>query len=183
MATAGLASAHTNGRTRHGYDIGRRIIVKALIVCTSVSHGNTRKIAEVMGGVLSAPVVAPEQVDPAALAGYDLVGFGSGIFQMSFHPQLRDFVRALPPQPATAAFLFSTSGLPEPPLRRYNRSLERLLEQKGLEVVDTFSCRAFDTYLPFKLVGGIRKGRPDTNDLRAARTFAEHLRSRTIPAS
>ncbi|MGW1077983.1 glycerate kinase, partial [Streptomyces sp. NPDC002537] len=29
----------------------------------------------------------------------------------------------------------------------------------------TFSCRAFDTYLPFKLVGGIRKGRPNATDL------------------
>ncbi|MFD4180117.1 flavodoxin family protein [Rhodococcus sp. NPDC058514] len=157
--------------------------MKALIVCTSVSHGNTRRIADVMGEVLSAPVMAPEQVDPAALAGYDLVGFGSGIFQMSFHPQLQEFVRALPPQRGTAAFLFSTSGLPEPPFRRYNRSLERLLEQKGLEVVDTFSCRAFDTYLPFKLVGGIRKGRPDVDDLQAAHTFAEHLRTQAAPAS
>lgn len=153
--------------------------MKALIVCTSVSHGNTRRIAEVMGEVLSAPVMAPEQVDPTALAGYDLVGFGSGIFRMSFHPQLRSFVRALPPQRPTATFLFSTSGLPEPPFRGHTRSLERLLERKGLEVVDTFSCRAFDTYLPFKLVGGIRKGRPDIDDLRAARAFAEHLRTRT----
>ncbi|MFC4604423.1 flavodoxin family protein [Rhodococcus kronopolitis] len=152
--------------------------MKALIVCTSVSHGNTRRVAEVMGGVLSARVMAPEELDPAALAGYDLVGFGSGIFQMSFHPQLRDFVRALPSQPATAAFLFSTSGLPEPPFRRYHRSLELLLAQKGFEVVDTFSCRAFDTYLPFRLVAGIRKGRPDVDDLRAAHAFAAGLRLR-----
>ncbi|MGW6376356.1 flavodoxin family protein [Rhodococcus sp. NPDC055112] len=157
--------------------------MKALIVCTSVSHGNTRKIADVMGAVLSAPVMAPEDVDPVELAGYDLVGFGSGIFQMSFHPQLRDFVGALPPQPATAAFVFSTSGLPEPPFRRYSRSFERLLEQKGLKVVDTFSCRAFDTYLPFKLVGGRRKERPDINDLRAAHTFAERLRAQMVSAS
>nr|WP_181762899.1 flavodoxin family protein [Rhodococcus spelaei] len=157
--------------------------MRALIVCTSVSHGNTRKIADVMGAVLSASVMAPEEVDPTELQGYDLVGLGSGIFQMSFHPQLREFVRALPPQPATAAFLFSTSGFSEPPFRRYSRSLERQLEQKGLKVLDTFSCRAFDTYKPFKLVGGIRKGRPDIDDLQAAHTFAEHLRMQTIPAS
>ncbi|SEP52801.1 hypothetical protein [Amycolatopsis saalfeldensis] len=59
--------------------------MKAVIVCTSVSHGNTRRIADVMGQVLAAPVATPEQVDPAGLAACDLVGFGSGTFLGSFH--------------------------------------------------------------------------------------------------
>ncbi|MFD1815140.1 flavodoxin family protein [Rhodococcus gannanensis] len=152
--------------------------MKALIVCTSVSHGNTRKIAEAMGEVLAAPVLTPDQVDPAAVSGHDLVGFGSGIFRMSFHPDLREFVRMLPQQPAGSAFVFSTSGLPEPQFPGYTRALTRLLEERGRTVIDTFSCRAFDTYLPFKVVGGIRKGRPDAGDLRAAQAFAEGLRAR-----
>ncbi|WP_043809334.1 flavodoxin family protein [Rhodococcus triatomae] len=151
--------------------------MKALIVCTSVSHGNTRKVADVMGEVLSAPVLAPEQIEPREISDYDLVGFGSGIFRMSFHPQLREFVGALPLQRSVSAFTFSTSGLPEPTLLGYHRSLERQLHTKGVAVVDRFSCRAFDTYLPFRVVGGIRKGRPDAADLTAARTFAERLRS------
>ncbi|APA96489.1 hypothetical protein [Nocardia seriolae] len=57
------------------------------------------------------------------------------------------------------------------------------MERKGFEVVDTFSCLADDTYLPFKIVGGIRKGRPDDADLAAARTFAEGLRTRIGAAS
>ncbi|MEC4019899.1 hypothetical protein [Streptomyces sp. H27-D2] len=59
----------------------------------------------------------------------------------------------------------------------------RLLEQKNFEVIGTFSCRAFDTWLPFKLVGGINKGRPNATDLEAARTFAEDLRTRIGPTS
>ncbi|MDJ0346504.1 hypothetical protein QMK19_39650 [Streptomyces sp. H10-C2] len=70
--------------------------------------------------------------------------------------------------------MFTTSGF-----RPFTRPLVRLLEQKGFEVVDTFSCRAFDTWLPFKLVGGINKGRPNATDLEAARTFAEGLRTRS----
>lgn len=53
--------------------------MKSVIVCTSVSHGNTKRIADVMGQALGAPVTAPEEVDPAGLAACDLVGFGSGI--------------------------------------------------------------------------------------------------------
>lgn len=51
-----------------------------MIVCTSVSHGNTKRIADVMGEVLGARVVAPDEVEAAELADCDLIGFGSGIF-------------------------------------------------------------------------------------------------------
>ncbi|QBS43617.1 flavodoxin family protein [Nocardia sp. CS682] len=152
--------------------------MKAIIVCTSVSHGNTKKIADVMGQVLQARVVDPQRTDAAELAGYDLVGFGSGIFLGSFHAQLREFVESLPQEPRRAAFVFASSGFPDAGMQRFSRPMVRLLEQKGFEVADTFSCRAFDTYAPFKLVGGIRKGRPDATDLAAARTFAEGLRVR-----
>ena len=49
-----------------------------------------------MGEVLGARVVAPDEVDPAELSSYDIVGFGSGIFNMSFHPDLLKFVDRLP---------------------------------------------------------------------------------------
>ncbi|MEV0246607.1 flavodoxin family protein [Nocardia sp. NPDC050712] len=149
--------------------------MKAIIVCTSVSHGNTKQIADVVGEVIGARVVTPEEVDATQLAGYDLVGFGSGIFLGSFHARLREFVQALPPAPQTKAFVFATSGFPDAGFQRFSRPLVRQLTQKGFDVVDTFSCRAHDTYLPFKLVGGIRKGRPDASDLAAARTWAEGL--------
>lgn len=151
--------------------------MKAIIVCTSVSHGNTKRIADLMGHALDARVVAPDQISASELAGYDLVGFGSGIFLGSFHAQLREFVEALPQEPRRKAFIFATSGFPEARFQRFSRPMAKLLEQKGFEVTGTFSCRAFDTYAPFKLVGGIRKDRPNGADLAAARTFAERLRT------
>lgn len=150
--------------------------MKAVIVCASVSHGNTRRIAEVMGTVLSAPVVEPEEVDPAELAHYDLVGLGSGIFSQRFHPRLRRFAEALPEGGGGRAFVFATSGLPEPGFRPFSRPLVRLLERKGFAVENAFSCRGYDTWLPFKLVGGINRTRPDGGDLAAAHAFAEALR-------
>ncbi|MFI1917010.1 flavodoxin family protein [Nocardia sp. NPDC020380] len=157
--------------------------MRAIIVCTSVSHGNTRKVAEVMAPVLGARIAEPEQLDPAELDSYDLVGFGSGIFLGQFHSQLRDFVRSLPPARRRSAFVFATSGFADAGFQRFSRPMVALLEQQGFEVADTFSCRAFDTYLPFKPVGGIRKGRPNAVDLDSARIFAEGLRDRIAAAS
>ncbi|WP_441248606.1 flavodoxin family protein [Kitasatospora sp. McL0602] len=148
--------------------------MKTVIVCASVSHGNTKRVADVMGLALGARVVDPEEVDMAELAACDLVGFGAGIFSRTFNPRLRQFVRSLPPGERRKAFVFATSGLPKPPFR----PLVRALERKGFEVHGTFSCRGFDTWPPFRLIGGINKGRPNAADLEAARLFAEGLRAR-----
>ncbi|MFD4246018.1 flavodoxin family protein [Streptomyces sp. NPDC058525] len=156
--------------------------MKAVIVCASVSHGNTRRVADAMAQVLGAKVVSPEEADPAELAGADLVGFGSGVFYGRLHPRLTDCVAALPAGRGRT-FVFATSGLPELPPRPFTRPLVRLLEGKGFEVEGSFLCRAYDTWAPFKLIGGINKQRPNPADLTAARTFAERLRTGTRPTS
>jgi flavodoxin len=152
--------------------------MKTLIVCVSVSHGNTKKIAETIGDELGATVLDPEAVDVASLGDYDLVGFGSGIFSMRFHPRLCDFIRTLPTEPRGKAFLFWTSGARAMPFWSYKTPMVRLLESKGFDVVGTFSCRGFDTWLPLQIVGGFNKGRPNEADLAAARSFGASLRPR-----
>jgi flavodoxin len=63
--------------------------MKSLIVCVSISQGNTRRVADRMAEVLHADVVEPEAVDPDALGDYDLVGFGSGIYFNMVHARFR----------------------------------------------------------------------------------------------
>jgi flavodoxin len=53
--------------------------------------------------------------------------------------------------------------------------LKEKLENKGMKVLGGFSCKAWDTYGPFKLMGGINKGRPNEEDLKKAREFAKGL--------
>ncbi|MFJ8432111.1 flavodoxin family protein [Kitasatospora sp. NPDC094019] len=156
--------------------------MRTVIVCTSVSHGNTRRVADSIAQVLGAKVVSPGQLDPAELADADLVGFGSGVFCTRLHPRLTECVKALP-HGRGRAFVFATSGLPDLRPAPFARPLVRLLEGKGYEVSGTFSCRAFDTWAPFKVVGGLNKRRPNEDDLAAARAFAERLRDGVGPAS
>jgi flavodoxin len=147
----------------------------ALIVYVSVSHANTAKIARCLGDVLHADVREPELVDPATLPDYSIVGFGSGIFGGTHHPRLRSYVEHLPDMAGTRAFTFSTSGFGRSQSRPWQKSLENVLRDKGCEVVGSFACRGFDTWLPLRLVGGVNKGHPDETDLAEARAFAERL--------
>jgi flavodoxin len=154
--------------------MGRR----TLIVCVSVSHGNTAAVAGAMARVLGAEVREPEQVDPGSLSGYDVVGFGSGIFSGSHHPRLRGFVETLPPVPHVGAFVVTTSGFGRPQHLPWQRSLESVLRSKGFDLLGSFSCRGFDTWLPLRLVGGLNRGHPDDRDLARAGEFATRVAKR-----
>lgn len=148
---------------------------KALIICVSVSHGNTAAIAHAMGSVLGAEVLNPEEVDPATLGGYDLVGFGSGVFAGTPHHRLRTYVDRLPDVHGTRAFVFSTSGRGVGQTLPWQRPLETVLRGKGYDVLGSFACAGFDTWLPLQLVGGLNKGHPDEGDLARAREFAGRM--------
>jgi flavodoxin len=147
-----------------------------LIVCVSVSEGNTALVARTMSEVLRAEVREPEDVDPHTLAERPLVGFGSGIFRGSHHPRLRQYVERLPHvSHGPRAFVFTTSGMGRSQSLPWQRSLEEVLRDKGYDVVGSFACRGFDTWLPLRLVGGLNKGHPDSDDLARATEFAERL--------
>jgi flavodoxin len=176
-ATAGSAPRIGDVETsrRRSMIDGGRQAGNALIVYVSVSHGNTARIARAMGEALNAERLEPELVDPASLGGYDVVGFGSGIFAGTPHPRLRGFIEHLPPVAGTPAFTFTTSGFGRSQSRPWEASLEDVLRSKGYVVVGSFACRGFDTWLPLRLVGGVNKGHPDAADLARAHAFARHV--------
>lgn len=149
--------------------------MRALIVCVSVSHGNTRKVADALGHELGARVVEPEEVRPDEFPGHDLVGFGSGIYYARPHRRLRDLVDRLPDGGGTKAFTFATSGSSGLPGLRSTRALDKALARRGYDVIDTFTCRGWDTWLPLRVVGGVNRGHPDDADLDRARTFARSV--------
>ncbi len=117
----------------------------------------------------------PSEIEPGQVGGYDLVGFGSGIYGGSFDPELRRFVASLPPVHDKPAFVFATSGfgrVVELPIRP---TLAKLVRAAGYHVLGSFSCPGLDTWLPLRIVGGINKGRPNDDDLARARQFARHV--------
>lgn len=111
--------------------------MKTLIVCLSVHHGNTKKIADAIGAVLRAEVLSPRDVEVAALGGYDLIGFGSGIAFGKHYKGLLKLVDGLPALSKKAS-VFSTRGTRR--LWSYHLALKRQLEEKGLTIVGEFSC-------------------------------------------
>lgn len=150
-------------------------MMKTLIVCYSVHHDNTLKIAREISSVLEADLKAPEEIDPQnCLNDYDLFGFGSGIYAGRHAPEICECVEGFR-QTIKPAFIFSTHALSK--LFFYHTFLRRKLSQKGFLVLPDFSCQGYAYYGPLKLIGGMNKGKPDEEDLNAARAYANTLKA------
>ncbi len=150
--------------------------MRALVVYTSIHHGNTKKIAERIASLLKADLLKTEEVTDDILGKYDLIGFGSGIYGFRHHKSLLDLADSLPNQKNKKAFIFFTSGTGDLPFFRYSAALSKMLSNKGFTILGEFSCRGFDTFGPLKFIGGMNKGRPNEKDLEDAEEFAKGLK-------
>lgn len=151
-------------------------IMKTLLICFSYHHKNTAKIVSVFASTLDAEVKTPQEVDPNGLGEFDLVGFGSGIYFGKHHKVLLDFADKLPLVTSRKAFIFSTSGQIGSVVSRFHRRLREKLVSKGFAVVGEFNCAGLDTYGITKILGGIKKGHPNEDDLKQAELFAQNLK-------
>ena len=152
--------------------------MKNLIIYISIHHGNTAKVAKAIAEVLNAELVKVNDVDVDALSQYDLIGFGSGMYAKKPHKDLLSLVDRMPVLKKKKAFLFFTSGQDKSDSDRELR--ERLLA-RGFDIMGTFSCPGWDTWGPLKFFGGIYQGRPDEEDLKKARKFAQDLLKKLKP--
>ena len=57
--------------------------MKSVLIVFSYHHKNTEKIAKVMAKILDASIKSPMEINPQELQEYDLIGFGSGIYECS----------------------------------------------------------------------------------------------------
>ncbi|HYF81784.1 MAG TPA: flavodoxin family protein [Clostridia bacterium] len=145
--------------------------MKSLIIYSSTHHGNTKKIAAVIAETLGADLLQTDEVKSNLLKQYDLIGFGSGIFNGKHHAKLYQTIEKAKIK-GKSVFVFSTSGTGN---NKYNKSLIDHLTSNGALVKNSFSCKGFDTYGIFKWIGGIAKGHPDSKDIESARNFAKAL--------
>jgi flavodoxin len=152
---------------------------RSLLVLVSYHHNNTRKIAKAFAAVLDAEIRTPQEIGPEELQQYDLIGFGSGIYDGKHHRDLLDLADRLPSVDGKKVFLFSTSY--DRRIELIHSSLRKRLESKGYIIVDEFNCGGFNTNSFLKYFGGLNKGRPDAEDLRRAEEFAQNLQKKCSP--
>lgn len=140
----------------------------ALLYC-SVHHKNTEKLVSDHKNTDLYDLCRTDNVD---LSAYDIVGFASGIYMSKLHGKLREFIQNNQHKLKHVFFVY-TSGSGA---KKYGKKIRAEWEKAGLNVLNIFSCKGFDTYGPWRLIGGIAKHHPDSKDLENYRSFIQNLR-------
>ena len=145
--------------------------MKTAIVYYSKHHGNTKKLLDAIAATEEVDLIDVTAAKTADLSGYDRIGFASGIYYNSFAKQLLSFAQEFLPENKEVFYLF-THGAPK---GVFLTAIRKIAEQKHCREVGSYHCLGYDTFGPFKLVGGIAKGHPTEEEIKAAADFYRKL--------
>jgi flavodoxin len=150
--------------------------MKVLIVYYSAYRKNTEKIAECMREQFAGEMVQTKDYNENDIDKYDIVGFGSGVYNQKIHPSILNAIEKSNLQNKNT-FVFSTSAVG---IKKYNNDAKKLLLSKEANVVGSFACRGFFTTKFLNFLGGTAKGHPNNGDFQNAKEFTESILNEVI---
>ena len=144
--------------------------MKTVICYYSRHHGNTRKVLEAMA--------REGEIDPIDATVWQTVSvivcFSSGVSSGNFLRRVVPTARQDVPHGKPVFFVCTYGG----GMGQSTRELKELAGERGCAVLGTFGCKGYDTFGPFKLVGGLAHGRPDEGDPDRARGLFRDILTR-----
>lgn len=145
--------------------------MKAAIVYYSVHHENTKKLVDAIAAKHEVTLINAAEVTEAELGGYDMVGFASGIYYSKFDKAVIKLAQDALPEGAKVFLLYTFGAKSD----RYTKAIREALKAKNADVLGEYGCFGYDSYGPFKLVGGVAKGHPEPSEIEGAVSFYESL--------
>lgn len=144
---------------------------RTVILYRSKHHGNTKKLVDAL--VAAHPEI--DTIDVATLgkdeypdlSPYHIIIVGSGIYYTKFDKDVLRVCDHCLRDGDNVIGLMTYGGA-----AKYNGGdLDGVCRLKMATLMCTYGCPGFDTYGPFKLVGGMNKGRPNQEDIDGAVAF------------
>ena len=145
--------------------------MKTAIVYYSEHHGNTKKLRDAIAAKHDVTLINVTKTPETDLSGYDRIGLASGIYYSSFAQHLLAYAEEHLPEGKDVFYIF-THGAPK---GMFLNAVRKIAEAKHCRELGDYHCQGFDTFGPFKLVGGIAKGHPTEDEISGAVSFYEGL--------
>ena len=146
--------------------------MKTAIIYYSKHHGNTKKVLDAIAAAdTEVELVDATEKHEMDLSGYDRIGFASGIYYGKFAEQVLNFANINLPI-GKDVFYIATAGNPT---KNCFNSIADIAKEKHGNELGRYICKGFDTYGPFKLVGGLQKGHPTDEEIQEAVKFYKEL--------
>lgn len=145
---------------------------KSIVLYASVHHGNTKKVVDAMQECQKSDLIDVTKAKDIDISGYDIIIIASGVYFSKPHKSIIEAVNKFHFSDNQKVFLVITTGSnPE----STGKKMKEFFEKLNIKIDDVFACKGFDTYGPFKLIGGIAKGCPTEKDLENAKSFMVNI--------
>ena len=144
--------------------------MKSMIVYASRHHGNTGKLVKHLADRYDITLTNAEETTEIDYAEYDLIGFASGIDFGKFYDPVIALAEQLPAEKRIYA-LYTCAQDRE----KYGGQIEEIAGRTGCIYLGKLGCKGYNTYGPWKLIGGMNKGHPDADELWRACAFYEKM--------
>lgn len=142
------------------------------IVYYSKHHGNTKKLLDAIAAVDNTVTLIDVTEQPRAdLSSFDRVGLASGIYYSAFAKQMLTFAEAHLPEGKDVFYLYTHGA----PVGGFLKGMREIADRKRCRELGAYHCLGYDTFGPFKLVGGIAKGHPTEEEIAEAVRFYQSL--------
>lgn len=145
--------------------------MKTAIIYYSRHLGITKKLLDAIAAKHEVELIDATEVGEPNLSRYDLIGFASGIYYMKFHKSVSKIAENCLPR-GKRVFLILTGGMRSP---NFTKGMAKIIEARGAELVGEYASLGYDTFGPFKLIGGVAKGHPNSEEIEGAVAFFESL--------
>ena len=142
--------------------------MKSMIVYASHHHGNTEKLVKHLANQYEITLINAEELSQITYEGYDLIGFASGIDFGKFYPAVTALAETLPAGKLIYALFTCAKDN-----GKYSDEIQKIAEKTGCTYLGKYGCKGYNTYGPWKLIGGMNKSHPDQEELTKACSFYE----------
>lgn len=145
--------------------------MKTAVVYYSKHHENTKKLLNAIAEKHDVTLINVIENPVTDLSAYECIGFASGIYYSKFHKELLSYAEKHMPE-GKKTFFICTYGVKKD---GYTKAIRDAVQKHGAQILGEFGCLGFNTFGPFKLIGGIAKEHPDKNDFEQVISFYENL--------
>lgn len=147
--------------------------MKTAILYYSKHHGNTKQLLDAIATKNEVTLIDVTENPTTDLSEYDRIGFASGIYYSKFHKTLLQFAEKNLPDGKETFFIYTYGAKKD----GYTKAITEVVKKHKAKILGEFGCFGFNTFGPFKLIGGIAKGHPDQNDFDNVLAFYKGLSS------
>lgn len=145
---------------------------KIIIIYASMHHENTYKLVKAISDKYKVEMIDATKHTDVNLQEYDVIGFASGIDFGKFYEAIENFAKVNLPNKKQVFFLYTCAM----ERKGFTDSMKEIAMEREATILGEYGCKGYNTYGPWKLIGGMNKNHPNECEIMSAVKFFEKIK-------